>query len=260
MKYKAIITDLDGTAVDSPVVKVASKRLAASVAQLEELGMKVCAATGRAHTFAKIMFESMNLSEPCIVSGGTRIVSPTTGEELWSCGLNTQQVSEIKKAVAGMPYRYLWNDSTEEDYLGGGWELGELSEETSLYFFEICFVPRPEVAAVVDALKAIDGVTATVVVAQREGTHDIHVTNSEATKEHAIYELEKIIQVDKSEMIGIGDGHNDLHLYNAVGYKVAMENAVPELKEVADRIIGNVKDEGLAQYFEELAKEIESGR
>lgn len=260
MKYKAIITDLDGTAVDSPAVKVASKRLAAAVARLEGLGVKVCAATGRAYTFAKIMFETMNLSEPSIVSGGTRIVNPVNGEELWSCGLNSRQVSQIREAVATMSYGFLWNDSTEEDYLNGGWKLSDLDEEASLYFFEICFVPKAEVASVLSALEEIDGVVATVVVAQKEGTCDIHITNSEATKEHAVYELEKIIQVDKSEMIGIGDGHNDLHLYNAVAYKVAMGNAVPELKKVADRIIGNVKEEGLAQYFEELAKEIEHGR
>lgn len=53
-------------------------------------------------------------------------------------------------------------------------------------------------------------------------------------------------------MIGIGDGANDIHLFNAVGLKVAMGNAVPSLKEKADIVIGHVTDDGLAQYFEDL--------
>lgn len=256
MKYKAVITDLDGTAIDSPDQKFADKRLADSIDSLEKLGVKVCAATGRAPSFAKPLLNSMNLHGPAIVSGGTKIIDPSTGEDLWRCGLSRNQVNEVKKRVAELQYGLLWNDSTEEDYLGGGWSIENLNINESIYFFEICFVPAAELEEVLSLLSGIEGVAVTVVVAQKPGTHDLHITNDKATKEHAIYELEKMINVDKSEMIGIGDGHNDLHLYNAVGYKVAMGNAVPELKDRADKIIGDVREDGLAKYFEELAKEM----
>lgn len=257
MKYKAVITDIDGTAVDSPDKKEASARLAHAVNNLEELGVKVCAATGRAQSFAKVMLVSMGLSNPSIVSGGTKIIDPITEEDIWSCGLSETQVGQIKKSVSGMPYGFLWNDSTEEDYLNSGWRLDRLLSFTDpIYFFEICFVPSDEVESVVKNLSTIEGIAVTVVVAQKLNTNDIHVTNVMATKEHAIYELERIIGVDKSEMIGVGDRHNDLHIFNAVSYKVAMENAVAALKDAADQVIGNVKEDGLAIYFEELAKEI----
>lgn len=253
MQYKAVITDLDGTAVDSPKDKVASRRLATAIAELDRLGIRVCAATGRAPSFAMSMLRSMNLKDPAIVSGGTKIIDPITGSELWTCGLSESQIRQITNKLEPFPYKYLWNDSTEEDYLSGGWELKKFNEWEGVYFFEVCFVPHDEVMNLVNALSDIDGIAVTVVVAQRTGTNDIHVTNSVATKEHAIYELEKMIGVEKNEMIGIGDGHNDLHLFNAVGYKVAMGNAVNELKQVADKVIGYVTDDGLAEYFEELA-------
>lgn len=258
MKYKAVITDLDGTAIDSPGQKFADKRLADSIDNLEKLGVKICAATGRAPSFARPLLKSMNLHGPAIVSGGTKIIDPSTGEDLWLCGLSKDQMSEVKKRVAALRYGFLWNDSTEDDYLSGGWPIGDLDLNESIYFFEICFVPAVDLDQVLSLLSGIKGVAVTVVVAQKSGTHDLHITNDKATKEHAIYELEKMINVDKSEMIGIGDGHNDLHLYNAVGYRVAMGNAVPELKERADRIIGDVRNNGLAEYFEELAKEIKN--
>ncbi len=256
MQYKAIITDLDGTAVDSPTVKLASERLAKAVGKLQELGIKVCAATGRAPSFAKIMLSSMNLKGPAIVSGGTKIIDPESGKDLWVCGLSAEQVVQVKQRVKMLPYGFLWNDSTEEDYLSGGWKIDQLRENEGIYFFEICFVSAEDLSNVLKQLEDIEGVVVTVVVAQKPGTHDLHITNKAATKEHAIYELEKMIGIDKADMIGIGDGHNDLHLYNAVGYKVAMGNAVPELKSVADKVIGSVQGDGLAIYFEELAQQM----
>lgn len=259
MKFKAIITDLDGTAVDSPVVKVASNRLAKSVKELDELGIKVCAATGRPQSFAYIILKSMNLKDPTIVSGGTKIIDPISGEDLWVCGLDPDIMHKTVSKLKKLSYGFLWNDFTEEDYLGGGWNINDFSEYDSTYFFNICFVPSNEVKEVLDILSQIDGIVATVVVSQRHNMNDIHITNLNATKEHAIYELEKMIGVNKNEMIGIGDGHNDIHLYNAVGYKVAMGNAVNDLKAIADTVIGDVKEDGLAIYFEELTSKIKKG-
>ncbi|PIR99315.1 hypothetical protein COT87_00005, partial [Candidatus Collierbacteria bacterium CG10_big_fil_rev_8_21_14_0_10_44_9] len=70
--------------------------------------------------------------------------------------------------------------------------------------------------------------------------------------EHAITELQSRLGVKKEFSIGIGDGHNDVHIFSSVGIKVAMGNAVEDLKKVSDIVIGDVKNEGLAEYFEQL--------
>lgn len=256
MKYRAIITDLDGTALDSPVEKVVSKRLADAVTALEGQGVKVCGATGRAETFAKPVVASMGLRHPVIVSGGTRIVDPVSGHELWSCGLSPEQLKKVTEVLQPTSYGFLWNDSTEDDYLNGGWPISRFTEYESTYFFEVCFVPYNEVRGLVDLLlTSVEGIAVTVVNAQRPNMNDLHITNEAATKEHAVYELEKMIGVTKEEMIGVGDGHNDIHLFKAVGYKVAMGNAVQDLKDAADEVIGSVQEDGLARYFEDLLKE-----
>jgi HAD superfamily hydrolase (TIGR01484 family) len=252
--YKAVITDLDGTAVDSPEFKVVSNRLAVAVAQLEAIGIKVCAATGRPESFAMPVIASMNLTEPCIIASGTRIIDPRTRKELWSCDLSLEQTRAVVEVAQQQEYGYLWNDYVEDDYRNGGWQIADFQLDDPLYFFEICYVPEDTVEEVLTSLAHIEGIAKTVVIAQRPGFKDIHVTNATATKEHAIHELERLIGVKGTEMIGIGDGHNDLHLFNAVGHKVAMGNAVPELKAVADEVIGDIKDDGLAAYFEKLAE------
>lgn len=256
MRPKAIIIDIDGTALDSPVQKLATRRLAIAIRNVENLGIRVCAATGRSQSFAVPALNSMGLDNPAIVAGGTRIIDPVSGDKLWECSLTEEQANLIVEKLKPFDYGYLWNDSTEQDYLGGGWPLNDYKYDGELYFFEVCFVPNAEADSVLLALSTVDGVALTKVVAQRPRTNDIHITNTEATKEHAIYELQKLIGASKDELIGVGDGHNDLHIFNAVGYKVAMGNAVSDLKERADLVIGSVKEDGLAKYIEDLAKEL----
>ena len=91
-----------------------------------------------------------------------------------------------------------------------------------------------------------------MVVAQKPGTRDIHVINAAATKEHTIGELLKLLDIKKEHTIGIGDGYNDIHLFNAVNHKVAVGNAVPELKQMADEIVESSSNDGMALYLQAL--------
>ena len=47
-------------------------------------------------------------------------------------------------------------------------------------------------------------------------------------------------------MIGIGDGYNDFPLLMACGLKIAMGNAVEDLKAIADFIVPSVEQDGVA--------------
>jgi Cof subfamily protein (haloacid dehalogenase superfamily) len=49
-----------------------------------------------------------------------------------------------------------------------------------------------------------------------------------------------------------GDAYNDLEMLQAAGTSFAVENAVPEVKAVADRVIHSNQEEGVAQVLEEL--------
>ena len=80
----------------------------------------------------------------------------------------------------------------------------------------------------------------------------INITNSEVSKQHAIIEVAKILGIETHEIIGIGDGYNDFPLLMACGLKVAMGNAVPELKAIADYIAPSVEDDGVADVIEKF--------
>lgn len=253
MKTKAIIFDIDGTAINSPEQKVSSGRMNQAFRDTKN-EYYMSAATGRVWTFAEPVLKSLGLEDPCIISAGTQICNPQTGEIIWQVDIDAADLQAVIDIVQQYPeFKVLYNDNDEEAYLYGGINPAEISVNESVYFFEQIFVPKEIAQEIVARLSEIDGIAVTLVVAQREGFNDIHVTNKNATKEHAVTELLGIIGVDKTNTIGIGDGHNDIHLFNAVGKKVAMGNAVLELKEIADEVIGSIKDDGLAVYLEQLS-------
>lgn len=254
MKTESIIFDLDGTAIDSPIQKLPSDRL---VAAIDELRQKyfLCAATGRCWTFAKDVIQGLNLEDLCIISGGTQICDPKTGEVVWQKDITPQALEEVIKVFSeNGEQKLIYNDYTEDDYFNGGILPRDFDVSQRVNWLSQSFVPDDLAIKLHDKLGQIEGVTCVMVVSQKPGCRDLHIVNAEATKEHAITELLERIGVKKENSIGIGDGHNDIHLFNSVATKVAMGNAVDDLKKVADITIGSVKNEGLAEYFEQLEK------
>ncbi|MCE7936335.1 HAD family phosphatase [Candidatus Saccharibacteria bacterium CPR2] len=252
-KYKALIFDIDGTAINSPSQKVPSERLVQAIRKLEE-DYYACAATGRVWTFAEPVLKGLSLVDPCIISAGTQICNPVTGEIMWQCDIDEADLAATLAIAKKYPkYKVLYNDNDEDAYLNGGLDVANLQITEPVYFFELIFVPQEIAPQIVAELSKIDGVAVTLVVAQRAGFNDIHVTNRNATKEHAIAELLKILKIKQEDTIGVGDGHNDIHLFNAVKHKVAMGNAVDELKAASNEVIGLVTEDGFSEYIERLS-------
>ncbi len=62
-------------------------------------------------------------------------------------------------------------------------------------------------------------------------------------------------------MVAVGDHINDLDMIEFAGLGVAMGNAQPAAKEVADLVIGHHDEDGLAVFIEDyLLKEAGRGR
>ncbi|MFT4532476.1 MAG: Cof subfamily protein (haloacid dehalogenase superfamily) [Candidatus Saccharimonadales bacterium] len=248
-----LIVDLDGTVVDSPVQKLPTARLKSAFANAQQK-YKISAATGRPWTFAKDIISDLGLTEPSIVAGGTQIRA-SDGSVLWQSNIDRNDLVAIVGIVSSIPnHSILINEYEESDYLEDkGISVQEINLDIDIHFLELIYLTNNEATAIKEKIDNLPNVTATIVTAQREGLKDLHVTNQFATKEHAIAEVLKLTQVDVDQTTGIGDGHNDLHLFAAVKNKIAMGNAAEELIAASDRVIGNVQDDGLADYLDEIS-------
>lgn len=53
----------------------------------------------------------------------------------------------------------------------------------------------------------------------------------------------------KGKTIGIGDSQNDIPLFNVVDLKVAVANALPEIKSMADIVLDKEDGEGVKDFL-----------
>lgn len=83
------------------------------------------------------------------------------------------------------------------------------------------------------------------------------IANIDSNKGNAVKKLLEILNIKKEETIAIGDDINDLSMFEQVGYKVAVDNAINIVKENADEItLSNDKD-GVALFLDKMLKEME---
>lgn len=72
------------------------------------------------------------------------------------------------------------------------------------------------------------------------------------TKRHAIEILLNHLKADKKDTISFGDAKIDLSMFECCAYNVAMGNGGKEIKEAADYITDDVKNDGLYNAFKYL--------
>ena len=254
MKYKVLISDFDGTLVgldSTPTEKVKE-----TIKKLLDGGLKVCIATGRIYQAkVKEVCQELNLGDPQITSGGSRIIDPKTDKIIWEeCMVKGDAKSLIDFlsknnypfAVESGEYVFSDDQIIRERY--GSGLLFKSIKELDLSQVSKIFVPD---ISLVSTLKEMFP-KVNVIVAGVSGRRALDITSKKASKELAVFQLSKILNIDTSEMIGIGDGYNDIPLLSACGYKVAMENAPDELKEMADLVVPTVENDGLVVAINKL--------
>ncbi|MDX2226625.1 MAG: Cof-type HAD-IIB family hydrolase [Verrucomicrobiae bacterium] len=80
--------------------------------------------------------------------------------------------------------------------------------------------------------------------------HFVDVTAPDATKGQSVTRIATSLGFDISEVAVIGDGTNDLSMFEIAGLAIAMGNAPARVTAAAHRITASNEDEGFAQAIE----------
>ena len=247
-----LVTDVDGTIVnhgsmgedidiDHPV-KV-------GIQNAQKLGKIVTIATGRNYHNAKFIIKAFGITDPVIVNGGSQIINPVSDEVLWEKRLNR----DVAKKIIG----YVNDTRQDADLLIGFGQKEILFSDMvddglgdMIYLAFIDISDRDEVDRLVSMIDTLPGVRAGFVPSPK--SHDrfcVTVTDEDATKSHALCELQNMLGITSAETIAIGDGNNDLPLFESSGLKVAVDNADPLLKTAADMVVPSFHEHGMLQVI-----------
>ena|SRR5665811_1578330 len=247
MSYKGIIFDVDGTAVPLGAVK-ADDRLRQSIRNAQAT-IALAAATGRSFGYAHPVFQSLGLTCPSIIMGGSAIIDPITDEIVWG---NPMEKSQSDVVFEVLPkYQATVRFSTNPVQKNELWDRANVAEP--IYTIWVDEMKPDAASKLTKEIVAIPGVIAHSAPSWLEGLVDVHITHAEATKEHAVHVLIEKLGLQSVEVIGVGDSGNDVPIFRAVGHKVAMENGTAELKALADEIAPPLEEGGLAHIIDKYS-------
>lgn len=73
-----------------------------------------------------------------------------------------------------------------------------------------------------------------------------------ASKGLAVVKLCQHLKIDVKDTVVIGDNHNDISMFELPSYKVAMTNAIDEVKELSDCITMSNNEDGVGYFIKKL--------
>ena len=95
----------------------------------------------------------------------------------------------------------------------------------------------------------ISGINAVMYLNVYNGLYCLEVFDAQANKANALAKLKVIVEPD--EVVVFGDNHNDIEMMKMADRSYAPENALPEVKALADGVIASCDDDGVARFLAE---------
>jgi len=265
-QYKLLAADLDGTLIGEDFVL--SPRVKTAVRRAMERGVRVTLATGREYTATVQYARELGISTPLICYQGGQIYDPISGDMLHTVTM-PRDLAEEAIHLARERQWTLCLYVGEQVFLNNIKNLPEM------------FRPLVGVTAhyVPDLATVLDGQLFKFIVIVEEAEGDrveeelrahmdgrLHVVRShrffvegnplQATKGQALARLAGWLGVARSEVMAIGDQGNDTDMVAWAGLGVAMGNAVPQVKAVADYIAPPVDEDGAAVAIERFLLDV----
>ena len=245
MKYKALIVDVDGTLVINRLDAMPTQKVTRAMNAASKL-LHVGLATSRCYPNVSSIMDLLKLSGPSILEGGGHIFDAKRRKTISEYILSRRELKYLQKMLQTTDIPFLYCDSLHADH-GSFPQSGALPEKVFMVFSQ---GTESHLAHNISRRLSEDSkLIIHTVPSWTTGKTDILITNPLATKQHGILEVAKILGIETHEIIGVGDGNNDMPLLMACGLKVAMGNAGDDLKAIADYIAPTVEEDGLADVI-----------
>ena len=261
--YKMLVLDIDGTLINQAGAISSSDRSAISCVKEKHLTITIC--TGRSTGASLNILNELQLDGAHIFFDGTLVYDPFKDIEVYSKPLPLDLIEEITDYALkeSLPLdlfsrnRYFaieksWRTDLRKTFFNVEATITDLStiwKKEKIIKGGMAVRTPDEISGV----KKFAGhfaqrlnLTWTVTPAFPD-IQFINITNRNTSKGQALEALCYHLAVPLENVCSIGDGLNDISLLSTSGLGIAMRNAPPELKAVADHVTGDVAESGVAE-------------
>lgn len=245
-----IFFDIDGTLVDPATGKIPEKTRK-TLLQLHKKGILLCIATGRP-TASLPDFGNLHFDAFCTFNGS---LCYTADEVIHSNPIPPEDVQKILENAAGIGRPV--SVALKNRLAANGWD------EDLAGYYQLAGL---QLTVTDDFASALTEEVYQIMVGCRESDHPTIIQNTKGAaitfsweraadvipagsgKAQAIQKIMEYYNLQPSQAMAFGDGYNDMEMLQTVGTGVAMGNASPRLKAIADAVCAPVSKDGIYRY------------
>jgi len=272
MKYKLIISDFDSTLNHDYDNYVVSKRTLDAIDAYRKAGGIFCISTGRAWCSIQPYLNRYTMDGvdvPTMCCNGSIAYSSTTGQMLWEERLTNLQAIQIMQYAYSIgehiqvqidTVSYVQQDDLVETYLN--FDKLQVQEMDNLLEFVVKTSAEPHTLGILCQKHTVAELKAEVdskfdfVDTTMCGHNLLEITSKKAGKGNMAITAAQRFGIDIKDTICIGDSYNDISMIQCAGLGIAMGNARQDIKDAADLIADNSKDDGVAKILEKATKDL----
>lgn len=274
MDIKLIAIDLDGTLLNSN--RIVSEENFQAIQEAKDAGIQVVLCTGRPLRSMNYLLDEVGLkgdNDLAITYNGGLIQKTSTGEVVHEMTLDRDDCLEIYELSQqlNLPVNYIDLDFIyEPDYPEGRssiYNKGEtnIPADQALQFANIKIDDLPNPFTINKAVmsRPAHELDEAISLIPAEYHQKFNIYKSQASileilpknvdKGHAMRIVGDMLGLNKNQIMGIGDQENDLSLVVQAGFGVAMDNAIPIVKESAAYITKSNDENGVAHAIRKFA-------
>lgn len=268
---KLYITDLDGTfLLDNKEIPPKAPQV---LHQLRKKGHFFSVATSRHVEACQKLLQKVEITEPVISSDGVFIADIKSGNRL-DCQYLTQddtvKILEMGHLHGITPFMFVYDES--ENILFDSIEPEEkkkffstrkndhrmkkvknLDNYTNTNVMSINFMGKQNlIQKLKEGIMAL-GLSVNILYYRHRKwgeTFYLKITHQFANKKHALERLIKVLGITLKDVIAFGNDINDYGMLEISGTSCAVDNAIPQLKKICDKVIDNNNNVAVISYLE----------
>ncbi|MBB6690572.1 HAD family phosphatase [Cohnella xylanilytica] len=261
-KYRLIAMDLDDTLLTDDLT--VSDRTVDAMRKAISQGVHLTIATGRMFASAQRIAKQVGLNVPIITYQGSLIRNLLDEEVLYERSVPAEEARKLYEYTRkhGLHLQTYIDDKLYS--FDDGDKLAAYAKQSGIpYIVEPDFDRLPPgnhtKLIIIDDPDKLDALFPILRDLMGE---EVHMTKSKAnyleflhregTKGHALRFLAEHYGFSMEETIAMGDAWNDREMIEAAGLGVAMANAVPALREIADYVTLGNNEDGVAHVLEKF--------
>ena len=268
---KILALDLDGTLLDSDKKLTTGNR--AALERAARAGIHIVPTTGRFYGGMPECIRELPFIRYVITINGAQVADLQTGQVLYRAEIPVDRAVELMRFLDDRPLVYdcyMDNDAfmtawmkeraeeivTNPHYRAMIRDLRKPVPELKQFLLErgqavqkVQFFTNPQLR--LELMEQLPRVFADMVVSSSV-PENVEVNQLHANKGEALLALAKQLGVEREQTMAIGDGLNDLSMIREAGIGVAMANACPELRELADAVTLPCDEDGVSHAINTL--------